>query len=259
MRIATFNCNSVRRRLEPILAWLEQQQPDVLALQETKVVDRDFPGAAFAEAGWQVACRGEKSYNGVAVVSRRQADEISFGLGDGDGGESETRLAHLRFGDLHLINTYVPQGQALESPKFQFKLAWLGRLRAYLDGRLDAARDRVVWLGDLNVAPTELDVHSPKTIWPHVCYCQAAIDAFQQVVDWGFEDVFRRHLPGPGVFTFWDYRVPNAVQRNLGWRIDHVLATPALAAASTGCFVDRQARLQDNPSDHTLVVADFDI
>jgi exodeoxyribonuclease-3 len=258
MLIATFNCNSVRVRLPGILAWLAEHKPDVLALQETKCTDDQFPAAEFAAAGWHAAFRGEKTYNGVAVVTRAKPDEISFGLGD-DEGESGTRFAHVRLGDLHVLNTYVPQGFELDSDRFRFKLQWFARLRAYLEKRFEPGESKLVWVGDLNVAPTAIDLYDPKGIWPHVCYCQEAIDALASVVSWGFVDVFRKHLPQEGVYTFWDYRIPRSVQRNLGWRLDHVLATECVASNSTECFVDVEPRKADRPSDHTFVGARFDL
>jgi exodeoxyribonuclease-3 len=257
MLIATFNCNSIRVRLEVILAWLARHRPDVLAIQETKCPDGQFPAEAFAQAGWQVAFRGQKAYNGVAVVSRETPDEVTFGLGDDD--ESQTRLACVRLGELYVLNTYVPQGDELGCEKFRFKLRWLARLGAYLRQRFDPKASKLVWVGDLNVAPTEIDVYDPRSLWPHVCFCQEAIDALASVVSWGFVDVFRKHLPGEGVYTFWDYRLPRAVQRNLGWRLDHVYATEPVAARSTGCFVDVEPRKADRPSDHTFVAATFDL
>ncbi len=256
MRIATFNCNSIRVRLPAILSWLDEYSPDALALQETKVVDESFPAAELRDHGWHVAYRGEKSYNGVAVISRREPDDVSFGLGDDDG-LSETRLVRVRLGDLHLVNTYVPQGQALASDKFAFKLEWFARLRRYFDTHFDPAADEVAWVGDLNVAPLPIDVYDSKAIWPHVCHCQEVIDAFGEVVGFGLEDVFRKHLPEPETFTFWDYRQRGSLSRNRGWRIDHILATPPLAARSIACSVDVEPRRQERPSDHTFVYADF--
>jgi len=256
MRIATFNCNSVRSRLGIILDWLSTRTPDVLALQETKVRDEEFPHAAFAEAGWQVTFRGEKSYNGVAMITREAPAGAWFGLGD-DGGESETRLAHIQYRGVHVVNAYVPQGRDLDHEQFRFKLAWFERLGRYFACRFKPQRDKVVWLGDLNVAPTPIDVYDHKRIWPHVCHCQPVSDAFQAVLDWGFVDVFRKHLPDSGTFTFWDYRMRDSVARNAGWRIDHILATPAMARSSVSCSVDREPRLREKPSDHTVVVAEF--
>lgn len=257
MRVATFNCNSVRQRLSAILAWLDGQKPDVLGLQETKVQDADFPLDAFTDAGWSVSFRGQKSYNGVALIACRAPDEVSFGLGDDDG-ESEPRLVRARFGDLQVINTYVPQGRALDSPNFAFKLEWFARFRLWCDRNLGGPETPAIWMGDLNVAPTPADVYDPKSIAPHVCFCPEVIAAFEETLSWGFVDVFRKHLPAPETFTFWDYRQRHALERNRGWRIDHMLATPEVAALSTGCQVDLAPRRAPKPSDHTFVWADFD-
>ncbi len=258
MRIATFNCNSVRKRLGLIIDWLSRHRPDVLALQETKVVDEDFPASALAEAGWHAVYRGQKGYNGVAMLSRMRPQLVSFGLQDGDEGESEPRLVRIRYGGVDIINTYVPQGRSLETAHFQFKLAWFKRLRTYFERQFgDAAATDAVWVGDLNVAPEARDVHDSHKIWPHVCHCQEVIDSFKTVVDWGWVDVFRQFLPEEGVFTFWDYRVRGAVERGLGWRIDHVLATPSMSARARGCQVDVQSRRGESPSDHTFVISDW--
>ncbi len=258
MRIATFNCNSIRQRLSIVLDWLEANRPDVLALQETKVADELFPATDFMAAGWEVAFRGQKAYNGVALVSREPLQEVTAGLRDGDGGESDSRLIAGCFGDTWIVNTYIPQGADLDSPKFAFKLEWYARFRNWLEQRFAPRQDSVLWLGDLNVAPTDIDVYAPKTIWPHVCFCQEAIDAWQNVVDWGFTDIFRKHLPEPGHFTYFDYRLRGGVESGKGWRIDHLLATAALAARSSTCRVDLEPRRREKPSDHTFVVADFD-
>lgn len=258
MRIATFNCNSIRVRLPAILSWLDEYSPDILALQETKTEDKTFPEAAIRERGWHVAYRGEKSYNGVAVITREEPKEVEFGLGD-DAGESGSRLVRVKVGDVTLVNTYVPQGQALDSDKFVFKLHWLARLRQYFDKRYKAGRDKLLWVGDLNVAPTPIDVYDSKAIWPHVCHCQPVIDAFAGTTSFGFEDIFRRFLPDAGTFTFWDFRQKGALERNRGWRIDHILATKPLAGAAADCKVDIEPRRRERPSDHTFVYADFSL
>ncbi len=257
MRIATFNCNSIRVRMPIILSWLEENQPDILALQETKVVDKDFPAAQLEKEGWHVAFRGEKSYNGVAVVSKEKPECVSFGLEDGDDGVSATRLCRVGVGGIDLVNTYVPQGQALDSDKFAFKLDWLARLKNYFSANFQQNDSQLVWVGDLNVAPLPMDVYDSKAVWPHVCHCQPVIDAFNSVAEWGFVDVFRKHLPEAEIFTFWDYRQRGAFERNRGWRIDHILATPLLAARSKCCVVDKKPRMAERPSDHTFVYADF--
>lgn len=257
MRIATFNCNSIRVRLPIILDWLESHAPDVLALQETKAADKDFPAAEIRDRGWHVAFRGEKSYNGVAVVTRDEPELVAFGLEDDDG-ESETRLIRARVNGVEVVNTYVPQGQSLESDKFAFKLRWFERLRNYFAARFDAGRDKVAWTGDLNVAPTAIDVYDSKAVWPHVCHCQPVIDAFRNAAAFGFEDVFRKHIPQAEAFTFWDYRQRGSLERNRGWRIDHILASRPLASTSSGCEVDMEPRRRERPSDHTFVYADFE-
>lgn len=259
MLIATFNCNSIRQRQGIVLDWLEENQPDCLALQETKVVDELFPAAPFVEAGWKVAFRGQKAYNGVAMITREEPESISFGLGDGDDGESGPRLAHIELQGVSIINTYVPQGSALDSPKFQFKLEWYERLKTYFSERFDFEKDEVLWVGDLNVAPTPEDVYDHDKIWPHVCHCQEVVDALQSITRFGLVDVFRKHI-GEGeerVFTYWDYRMPWAIKANQGWRIDHIWASRPIAARSQDCWVDIEPRKKTKPSDHTFVAARF--
>ena len=256
MRVATFNCNSVRVRLPVILDWLDSHSPDFLALQETKAADRDFPEREIRERGWHVAYRGERSYNGVAVISRERLDGVSFGFGDDDGA-SDSRLVRATAGGFTLVNTYVPQGREIGSEWFSFKLAWLDRLAAYFRDAFDPARDRALWAGDLNVAPEPMDVYDSKAVWPHVCHCREVVDAFRRVAALGFVDVFRKHLPDPGVYTFWDYRQKGTLERNRGWRIDHLLATRPLADRSRCCQVDVEPRRGPRPSDHTFVYADF--
>jgi exodeoxyribonuclease-3 len=258
MLIATFNCNSIRARLPIILPWLAANEPDVLALQETKVTDGEFPVLEIEAAGYRAVFRGEKSYNGVAMILRHDPDEVSFGLRDGDDGASETRLVHIRYEGVQVLNTYVPQGQAFDSPKYPFKLEWLARLNRYVRDRIDAERDALVWVGDLNVAPTPIDVWDHKRIWPHVVHCQEVTDALESITSLGMVDVFRKHLPEPGRYTFWDYRFPSSLSENRGWRIDHVWATPPIARRSTEVTVDVDARRLPKPSDHTFVVARFD-
>jgi exodeoxyribonuclease III len=257
MLIATFNCNSIRARLPIVLDWLAAASPDVLALQETKVVDRDFPLLEIEAAGYKAVFRGEKSYNGVAMLLRHEPDEVSFGLQDGDEGASETRLCHIKYEGIQVLNTYVPQGQAFDSPKFPFKLEWLARLARYFEAHVDPDRDELVWVGDLNVAPLPIDVWDHKRIWPHVVHCQQTTDALDAITSRGLVDVFRKHLPEPDRYTFWDYRFPSSLEQNRGWRIDHVWATPPLAARSTEVVVDVAARRLPKPSDHTFVAARF--
>lgn len=255
MLIATFNANSLRSRLAVVLAWLNQHQPDLLAVQETKVVDELFPRLPIEAAGYRVVFRGQKAYNGVALLSKERPDEVRFGLDD-QGPPDETRLLHARFGKLHVINTYVPQGREVDHPLYQYKLQWFDRLRRYFD-RHFTLRDRVIWLGDLNVARTPMDVHNPEERENHVCYHHAVREAFEQCLAWGFTDIFRQHHPGPGHYTFFDYRTPGAVDRGLGWRLDYILASPPLARRSLNAFIDLEPRRASPSSDHTFLAADF--
>ncbi len=255
MRIATYNANSIRSRLPIVLDWLREHQPDVFCVQETKVVDELFPAAVFTEAGYTAVFRGEKSYNGVAVLARRAPDAVHFGFDDG-GPADPTRLMVCRFGDWTVINTYVPQGREIDHVMYAYKLEWYRRLRRFFDRHCEPAAP-VVWVGDLNVAPTPLDVHNPQDQEQHVCYHAAVRAGYADTLAWGFEDVFRRHHPEPGHFSFFDYRTPNAPQRKMGWRIDHILATPPAAARCTAAWIDLAPRLREKPSDHTVVAADF--
>ena len=255
MKIATFNANSIRSRLDLVLSWLEHHQPDALAIQETKVQDADFPVEAFQSAGWQVAFRGEKAYNGVAVVSRQAPDRVTFGLDDG-GPPDETRLMHVQFGPLHLVNTYVPQGRAIDHPMYAYKLEWLARLRRYFE-RHFTPNDHVLWVGDLNVAQTDIDVHRPETKRNHVCVHEDVRKAFADTVDWGFTDLFRHFHPEPGHYSFYDYRQPRSLERNQGWRIDLLLATPPLAETCQAAEIDLEPRRAPKPSDHTVIWATF--
>ena len=257
MRIATFNANSIRSRLEAVGAWAAAAHPDILCIQETKVQDPEFPALELEGFGFRCAFRGEKSYNGVAVLSTRPADAVEFGFRDG-GPADETRLAIARYGNLTVVNTYVPQGREVDHPMFGYKLEWFARLRQLFDARFKHD-DLLLWCGDLNVAAEPADVHSPEQYADHVCYHEDARAAFARCRAWGFVDVFRTFHPEPGQYSFFDYRTPNAAKRGIGWRLDYLLASPALAVCAKDCFIDLAPRLAAKPSDHTFVAADFDL
>jgi exodeoxyribonuclease III len=255
MKIATYNVNSIRSRLHIVLPWLQKNAPDYFCLQETKVADDKFPAAEFAEAGYQVVFKGNKQYNGVAIASRVKPQKVIFGLDD-EPADVE-RLIAATYDDLTIINTYVPQGQDRESPQFAYKLLWLGRLRKYLEKHFQPQK-RIIWCGDLNVAPEKIDVHDPKRILGHVCFNEDVWKAYEDVKSWGFVDIFRRHHPDEaGLYTFFDYRVRDAVARNMGWRVDHILATQSLASLSSHSNIDLPTRLTEKPSDHVVMYAEF--
>lgn len=255
MKIASFNANGIRARLPIILAWLEREEPDILALQETKVMDADFPAEAFEQKKYYCTFRGEKSYNGVAVLSKSRPQQVRYGFDDEDGTEA-TRLLSLQIEGVQIINTYVPQGQAPDSDKFRYKLDWLKRLHDYFRTCFSPT-EPLVWAGDFNIAPEPMDVYDPQALEGSVGYHPAEHQALSDLKGWGFEDVFRKHQPAGGAFTFWDYRIPNAFKRGLGWRIDHIWATASMAARSCAAWIDTGARQLPRPSDHTFVVAEF--
>lgn len=255
MRVATFNCNSIRARLPIVIAWLGAHRPDVLCLQETKVRDEEFPAQAFREAGYHVVFHGQKGYNGVAIASVAEPRAVAAGLDDG-GEPDAARLIRAAVAGVTVVNTYVPQGVAPDAPQFRYKLDWFARLRRFFE-RHESPRKRVLWAGDLNVAPLPIDVYDHDRLLGRVCHHPDEFAALKGVMDWGFEDVFRKHCAGPKQFTFFDYRLPRALERGLGWRIDHLLATKPLAAKSTAAYIDLQPRRAEKPSDHTFLVAEF--
>lgn len=258
MKIATFNVNSIRMRLPIVSHWLEQHQPDVLCLQETKVQDELFPGLALAATGYHVSFRGMKSYNGVAVLTRVPPDAVYYGFDDGEAEIDDARLIRVIVQGLPIINTYVPNGFKIDSPKYTYKLGWYTRLRQYFSKHLSPDRP-AIWCGDMNVAPDPIDVHSPEKHLTHVCFHEDVRRAYKQTVAWGFVDVFRKLYPDRQQFTFWDYLRPSSLEKNKGWRIDHIMATPPLAEKCTQVEVDIEPRKAPSASDHTFVWAEFAI
>jgi exodeoxyribonuclease-3 len=255
MKIGSFNVNSLRARLPVVIRWLAKHQPNVLAVQETKVQDADFPTDAFEAAGYKHVFKGQKSYNGVAIFSKTEIKNARFGFSSEP--KDEARLIAAEIGGTIVVNTYIPQGDSPESEKFQYKLNWFNRLLTFFDKNFKPT-DPVVWVGDFNVAPQPIDVYDSKNLLGHVCFCPEVTEALNKVVQWGFVDVFRMHCKEPGQYTFWDYRLPNSFKRNLGWRLDHIMATKPLAEKCTACYIDKPPRSTEKPSDHTPIVAEFD-
>lgn len=257
MKVATFNVNSLRKRLPIVLEWLDTHRPDVLCLQETKVQDADFPLMAFEPTGYHVTFRGMKSYNGVAVLSLKKPEAVFYGFEDG-GDPEDYRLLRVVLNGLSIVNTYIPQGFEIDSPKYQYKLGWFKRLRLYFERNLSPTQP-AIWCGDMNVAPRPIDVHSPEKHVQHVCYHEAARHAYAETVAWGWEDVFCRLYPDKQQYTFWDYRAPSSLDSNKGWRIDHILATAPLTRVCRQVEVDVGPRRAKDPSDHTFLWAEFSI
>ncbi len=254
MKVASFNVNSLRARLPIVLHWLAEYQPNILCVQETKVQDNDFPIEAFDETEYRYVFKGQKSYNGVAIFSRNEITNVKFGFEDEP--KDEARLIKAEINGIVVVNTYIPQGYLPESQKFEYKLNWFSRLLAFFEKNFEPT-DPVLWVGDLNVAPQPIDVYDPVNLSGHVCFHPEVHKALEKIVQWGFVDVFRMHCKEAGRYTFWDYRL-NSFQRNLGWRLDHIMATKSLAEKFTACYIDKRPRLAERPSDHTPIIAEFD-
>jgi exodeoxyribonuclease-3 len=254
LRIATWNVNSVRARLPRLLDWLARSQPDVACLQETKVVDGEFPAAEVEALGYSCLVHGQKTYNGVAILTRLPVAEVARGLLD-DGPEAERRLIAAEVAGITVVNVYVPNGGEVGLPKYDFKLAWLARLRAFLDAAFDPARE-VLLCGDFNVAPDDRDVWDPELWRGKVLFSEPEKEALRRVVDWGLVDTLRQHHPEGGIYTWWDYR-GGAFHRGWGVRIDHLFASRPLAGRCRSVEVDREVRKGPGPSDHAPVVAEF--
>ncbi len=254
-KIATYNVNSIRSRLHIIIPWLKENKPDVLCMQETKVENRRFPEADFHRIGYHVVFSGSKGRNGVAIASLEEPENVSFGFDDEP--RDEDRLIKAEIAGITVVNTYVPQGYRIDSPRYQYKLQWLERLYNYFK-KMDLSGS-IVWCGDMNVAPEPIDVHNPARLKNHVCFHEAARKAYKKILELGFVDLLRKHHSNERIYTFFDYRVKNAIKKGLGWRVDAILATPPLAEKCVDCYVDMKPRLAEKPSDHTILVAEFDI
>ncbi|MGE0548531.1 MAG: exodeoxyribonuclease III [Kofleriaceae bacterium] len=252
MKLVTWNVNSIRVRTQRLISWLDRERPDVLCMQETKVEDAGFPFDALAAAGYQVATFGQRSYNGVAIASTAPLEQIARGFGDGEQPEDARVIAATTHG-LRVICVYVPNGQDLQSDKYPYKLAWLKRLRAYLERTV--ARDAAaVVCGDMNVTADDRDVWSPEQ-WRGQIHCsEPEREALADVRAFGLSDVFRGHHPEGGVYSWWDYRGVSFF-KDQGLRIDHILATESVAARCTACTIDRVARKGQDASDHAPVIA----
>lgn len=255
MRIASWNVNSLRVRLPQVLEWLDRHRPDVLGLQETKVTDDAFPAEALAEAGYRTACYGQKTYNGVALLSRAPAEDLQRGLPGFP--DEQRRVIAASFGDLRVCDVYVPNGQSVGSDKYAYKLDWLAALEAWLAAEL-ARHPRLLVMGDFNIAPADRDVHDPVGWEGNVLVSPAERAALAAIEDLGFADTFRLFDQPEDSFSWWDYRAA-AFRRNRGLRIDLLLASAPLAAACRRAWIDREPRGWERPSDHAPALAEFDL
>jgi exodeoxyribonuclease III len=252
VKLVTWNINSIRMRMEKLLTWIGNELPDILCLQETKVEDSGFPVEALRMRGYEVVTYGQRSYNGVAIAARSPITDVVRGFGDGEPDE-EARLIAATVGDLRVVCVYVPNGQDLQSDKFPYKLAWYKRLRRFLD-RTAKTTDSVVVCGDMNVTFDDRDVHDPAK-WAGHIHCSAdERAALAEVIAFPLVDLFRKHNPDGGIYSWWDYR-SIAFFKNQGLRIDYIFATQPVADRCAACTIDRNARKGQDASDHAPVIA----
>lgn len=253
MKLATWNVNSLKVRLPQVLEWAGRHRPDVLCLQETKLEDPKFPAAEIESAGYRASFSGQKTYNGVAIVSLAAASETITGIPGFD--DPQKRVLAATIGGVRIINVYVPNGESTDSDKYQYKLKWLAALREWLKAEI-GRHPRLAVLGDFNIAPENRDVHDPAAWEGKVLFSIPERTALQELLATGLKDAFRLFEQPERSFTWWDYRM-NAFRRKMGLRIDHILLSEPLAKACTACVVDVEPRGNERPSDHAPVVAEL--
>lgn len=250
MKIATWNVNSLKVRLPQLLDWLSTAAPDVVGLQETKLLDEDFPDGELAQAGYHVVFIGQKAYNGVALLSREPLTDVGFGPAALDD-PSQRRIVAATIGDLRVVNLYVVNGESLDSDKYAYKLRWLAEVREWLAGEI-ARHPKLVVMGDFNIAPTDLDVHDPAGWQDQVLCSVPEREALAAIRALGLVDAYRLIHTGPKLYSWWDYR-QLGFQKNRGLRIDLVLVSDALRAQVREAGIDRAQRKLPRPSDHAPV------
>jgi exodeoxyribonuclease III len=261
VRLATWNVNSIRSRADRVVAWLERSDVDVLALQETKCRDDQFPESRFTDLGYRVAHVGYSQWNGVAILSRVGLDDVEIGFPGqpcwGEDPDAEARALGATCGGVRVWSLYVPNGRTLTDPHYEYKLRWLEALRGTASGWLaEDPAAAVALVGDWNIAPQDDDVWDMRVFTHSTHVSEPERAAFRAIVDAGFADVVRPHTPGPGVYTYWDYTQLRFPRRE-GMRIDFVLGSPALAARTTGARIDREERKGKGASDHAPVVVEL--
>ena len=264
MLIATWNVNSVRTRLSQIINWINQVNPDILCLQETKVIDNDFPIKPFEALGYKVIAFGQKSYNGVAIISKIECENVTKGfsgfLGDQNDVnkfEDQKRLITADINGVKIINVYVPNGSALNSEKFDYKINWLNCLSSFLD-KQEKKGELICLLGDFNIAPSNKDIHNPQRYEGGIMASEIERNALNNVLKGRLIDSFRIYEKNTGHWSWWDYR-NNAYELNKGWRIDHIYISKALTSKLKSCVIERRQRENLQPSDHAPVLVNLEI
>lgn len=258
MKIATFNINGIKARIEALPAWLAEARPDVVALQEIKSVDEAFPRELFEDMGYHVETHGQKSFNGVALLSRYPLEDVVRGLPGDEGDEQARWIEATVVGKraLRICGLYLPNGNPVPGPKYDYKLAWMERLRQRARDLL-ASEDPVLMLGDYNIIPQAEDAKRPEAWREDALFRLESREAFRRILNLGFTDAFRARTQGPGHYSFWDYQA-GAWQKNDGIRIDHILLSPQAADLMRDCQIERAVRGGDKPSDHVPVWVELD-
>lgn len=252
MRIATWNVNSVRARLPRVVDWLQQHSPDVVCLQETKCLDEQFPREVIEDLGYNVELFGQKTYNGVAILSKRRIENVIRGFPD-DEPDAQRRVIGATIEDVMILNLYVVNGESVGSAKYAYKLDWLRRLSEFVDETYDMS-EKVVLTGDFNITFDDRDVYDPEAWRGKVLCSEPERDALARVMSHGLRDAFRKFEEGAGHYTWWDFRT-KGFQRGNGLRIDHFLMSPPALEACTGVEIDLEERGREKPSDHAPVIA----
>ena len=255
MKIATWNVNSLKVRLPQVLQWLESEKPDIIGLQETKSTDELFPRGEIEAAGYRVLFSGQKTYNGVALLSREEATDPITDLPGLD--DPQRRVLGATVNGVRFLNLYVPNGQEVGSDKYAYKLDWIEKLQAHVRAQLEI-HENVVIVGDFNIAPEDRDVYDPAGWADSVLFSPPEREAFRRLLDAGLADAFRLFEQEEKIWSWWDYRM-GAFRRDMGLRIDHILVSSALAKSCTACRIDRAPRTWERPSDHAPVVAEFSL
>ena len=255
MKIASWNVNSLKVRLPQVLQWLESEKPDIIGLQETKLTDELFPRGEIEAAGYRVLFSGQKTYNGVALLSREEATDPITDLPGLD--DPQRRVLGATVSGVRFLNLYVPNGQEVGSDKYAYKLDWIEKLQAHVRAQLEI-HENVVIVGDFNIAPEDRDVYDPAGWADSVLFSPPEREAFRRLLDAGLADAFRLFEQEEKIWSWWDYRM-GAFRRDMGLRIDHILVSSALAKSCTACRIDKAPRTWERPSDHAPVVAEFSL
>jgi exodeoxyribonuclease III len=259
LKVATWNVNSIRTRLQIVKDWLQKHQVDVLCLQETKVQDQDFPRSPFEDLGYHVYISGQKSYNGVALFSLKPLSDVSCGfspiIGDVELFDEQKRVISAVADGVRIVNLYVPNGSAIASEKYEYKLAWLKLLGQYLQ-KLQTQAPEICVCGDFNIALEDKDIYTNKARDQHIMSSPIERAALKEIIALGFQDAFRKFSDEPGQFSWWDYR-SGGFSRNRGWRIDHHYLTAKLYQQAVKCWIDVEPRKLEQPSDHAPVIVEF--